>query len=77
LALAAGGGRVVEAAIGIFLRKRERVVGAREVLGARDKDQRPLDRRVVGIGAGGAQGLDEKGVLERSGLFFFPYPAPP
>ena len=72
LALAAGGGRVVEAAIGVFLRKRERVVGAREVLGARDKDQRPLDGRVVGIGAGGAQGLDKKRGVGEVGPVFLP-----
>ena len=72
LALAAGGGRVVEAAIGIFLREWECIVRAREVLGARDKDQRPLDGRVVGIGAGGAQGLDEKGGVGEVGPVFLP-----
>ena len=60
LAFASGGRRVVEAAVRVLGGKRQRVVGTLEVLCARHKHQRPLDRRIIGPHPHALQGFDQK-----------------
>ena len=66
-AVAAIGGGVVEAAVGVLLGMGLVVVRPGEILRARHEQERTLDGRIVGIGAGIPQCLDEKGSVGEIG----------